>query len=328
MRSNPTAKVSQSRADRSIGPADMEIFIAIAGSRTLSQAASSLLLPLSTVSRSLKRIESTARLALVRRDQTGLQLTGAGREYQKACANVLTATRAASDMLQSHRREPSGTLLVGTPIAFVRHVIAPILPGFLAHHPKLTVTLDPYCSGWDQEPNGRHDIFIKIRSPQDSRRHLRMLPAIRRALYASPSYLAKFGTPAHPRELTDHRCLGDGAESDDRSWLLRSRPKVERITPDFRVHIADPDVLTELAVSSVGIAPLSRWRAHGPAKRGELVRILDAWEPEPIMTYVLSNGKNRADSKEAAFLDLLGKRVATFADPRVQDQDPSDFFSV
>jgi LysR family transcriptional regulator for bpeEF and oprC len=306
----------------------MEIFIAIAGSKTLSQAASSLFLPLSTVSRALKRIESTSRLSLVRRDQTGLQLTGAGRDYQQACTNVLTATRAASDVLQSHRREPSGTLLVGAPIAFVRHVITPILPGFLAHHPKLTVTIDPYCSGWNQEPKGSHDIFIKIRSPQDSRRHLRIFPAIHRALYASPSYLDKFGTPVHPRELMNHYCLGDGVESDDPSWLLRDNLKIERITPDFRVHIADPDILTELAVKSVGIAPLSRWRAYGPAKRGELTRILNTWEPEPIVTYVLSSGKNRAASKEAAFLDLLRKRVATFADPRVQDQDPCDFFSV
>ena len=323
-----TGKRQASKGAAEVSPVEMETFVSIARSRTLSEAAQSLGLPLPTVSRSLKRLESAAKLILVRRDRSGLHLTSVGRDYLLACEAVLKASRAASDVLRSHRQEPRGALFVGAPIAFVRHVIAPILPAFLVLHPHLTVEIDAYSSGWGQEPRGVHDIFIKVRPPRDSVYHMKLFPSIRRGLYASPAYVAEHGSPAEPVELTGHSCLGDWSDLAGKSWTLHNNSKVQSVTPDFRVEVADPDVLTQLAIGSVGIAPLSRWRAYAPLQRGELVSVLPKWEPDSVLACALYGKKERSESKVDAFLSLLIEVVGTGKDPRAQGEDPRKFFRV
>jgi DNA-binding transcriptional LysR family regulator len=311
-----------------VTPVEMEIFTCIGRSRTLSEAARSLGLQLSTVSRALKRLERIARLPLVKRDHHGLELTGPGQDYLVACEAVLRANRAATEVLRLHRKDSSGTLLIGAPIAFIRHVLTPLLPKFLEQHPKLFVRLDPYCSGWNQEPRAIHDIFIKVRAPLDSGLHLRFFPAIRQGLYASPAYLARHGTPAVPEDLKFHHCVQDWSDGSGTTWKLQRDLERRSINPKFRTEIADPDTLCDLAALSVGITPLAQWRAQAQVESGELVRVLPEWEPEPVMTCVLYAGKAKSASKENAFVSLLGECLGTRHDPRILGRDPHDFFVI
>lgn len=321
-KSNEHAKHASTDAEQ------MRIFVAIGQSRTLTEAAASLQLPLFTVSRALKRIESAAKLLLVRRDASGLELTGAGREYFNACFGVLNAHREVTAVVERHRNEPEGTLRISTPVPFARHVLTAILPEFRKLYPRLNVDVSLYCSDWDQPPKAVHDLFLKVRTPKDSRHHQKIFPAIRQGLFASPEYLGMHAMLKLPSDLEQHSCLGQTRDHSAFAWNLLRNSEQEAIRPNFAIVVSDMDVLVELALRSAGIAVLPLWRAHPEVVSGRLARVLPEWTPEEVTFCALHSGRTRMPSKELAFLNYLGEILGTRIDPRCRGEDASMFFVV
>lgn len=232
----------------------------------------------------------------------------------------------ANEVLRSHRNEPQGTLRIGAPIAFVRDVIAPLIPMFLDQNPRVRIELDPYCSGWDQEPRIDHDLFVKVRSPRDSEHRMKVFPGIRRALYASPAYLAQRGCPRVPDDLRTHEHLTYITGAEHAACSLRRDGETEIVLPSSQVAIDDPDVAFRLTLLSAGIAPLSCWMVDDAVECGELVRLLPEWELDAVFSCVLYGIRNRMNSSVEAFVSLLQKNVGSPHDPRISGKDPRLFF--
>ena len=304
----------------------MRIFVAIGQARTLTEAAASLQLPLFTVSRALKRIEIASKLLLVRRDASGLELTGAGRDYFNACFGVLEAHREVADVLEKHRKEPEGTLRICTPIPFARHVLSVILPEFRTHYPRLRIDMNLYCSDWDQSPKAIHDVFIKVRTPKDMRHHQRVFPSIRQGLFASLEYLSEHEAPATLLDLEQHSCLGQTRDHTAFAWNLTCKSDHRTISPSFSIVVSDVDVLMQLTLGSAGIAILPLWQAQPEVTSGRLQRVLPEWVPDDLTFCALHSGRTRMASKESAFLNFLGNILGTRTDPRVRGEDPSLYF--
>ena len=72
---------------------DIHTFVAISEAGTLRAAAESLGVPTSTVSRSLKRLENSLDLLLVRRTPHGITLTDSGKQYLMSCRRALRILR-------------------------------------------------------------------------------------------------------------------------------------------------------------------------------------------------------------------------------------------
>jgi DNA-binding transcriptional LysR family regulator len=89
-----------------------------------------------------------------------------------------------------------------------RDVMGPLMRRFVDAQPELRVDIQPYSSPWDQEPKEDIDIFFKIRAPRDSLKRVHRYPSAKRALYASKSYVRKYGLPNDPAELSNHRVSG------------------------------------------------------------------------------------------------------------------------
>ena len=318
---------SGSKRSEKVDTEHMRMFVAIGQSQTLTEAAISLQLPLFTVSRALKRIESAAKLTLVRRDASGLELTGAGRDYMDACLKVLQAHQEVTDVLAKHRKEPEGTLKISTPIPFAVHVLSAILPDFQRRYPGMKIDLSLYCSDWDKTPNAMQDITFKVRTPRDSRHHLKVFPSIRQGLFASPNYLSTRSAPAHPKDLEEHICLGLTRVPELFCWELTRHSEHVAVAPNFAIVAPDMEIMTRLTIGSAGIAVLPLWRAHNDVLAGRLCPVLKEWAPQEITFCALHSGRLRMASREAAFLDYLIEILGTAADPRCHGQDPKLFFA-
>jgi LysR family transcriptional regulator, transcriptional activator for dmlA len=290
---------------------DVRTFVIIAQAGTLTAAAKELKLPTSTVSRSLTRLEQHLNVMLAQRSHRGLSLTDFGKEYLQTCRRALRALRDGSDLLAHRRARPSGLLKVACPVTMARLVFAPLLKEFLARYPDLRVEIEPYSSGWDQEPREDVDVFFKLRAPKDSLRRVRLYPGTARALFASPGYIRASGTPATPEELTAHTCIGSGV------WRLSRGVKIATPNIVFRVVTGDPVVHLELALEGVGIAILPLYMAKQPDTRDRLVPILPHWKPEPITLCALFFGSARVTPKVQVLLDFLGEYLGTDRDPRL-----------
>lgn len=307
-------------------PRDISIFVALDGARTLTAAAASLQLPLFTVSRAIGRVERFAGVTLVKRDHAGLALTDVGREYLKACREVLEAQARATAVLKAHRAEPEGRLRIGAPVTFAQSVLSVILPPFQARFPKLSIDLDLYSSEWNQEPNASHDVFLKVRTPQQSQRHLKTFPAIRQGLFASPTYLSAHTAPKHPGDLGDHTCVGHSEDGTFPPWNLSRGSEHIPFQPHLAVAVDDPEVQARFALAGSGIALLPLWLAESYKLEGRLVALLEDWIPDPVVFCALHAGRLRLASKENKFLDYLTEILGTASDPRCQGRDPRALF--
>jgi DNA-binding transcriptional LysR family regulator len=300
---------------------DVRIFVAIGQEGTLTAAAKALSLPTSTVSRALTRLEKHLDVILAQRSPRGLIMTDFGKEYLQTCRRALRTLRDGSELLESHRERPGGLLKIACPITMARLIFAPLLKEFLARYPDLRVEIEPYASGWDQEPREDVDVFFKVRAPRDSIRRVRPYPGTKRGLFASPEYTAAYGNPNTPDELAAHSCIGTG------TWKLSRGLKVAAPNIAFRVVLSDPGIHLDLALSGVGIAILPLYMAKYPETRNRLVPILPGWSPEPITLCALFSGPARMTPKVQVLLDFLGEYIGTDRDPRLHKVPAKGLFT-
>ena len=300
---------------------DVRTFVAAAQAGTLTAAAKELKLPASTVSRALTRLETRLGVLLVNRSPRGLVLTDAGKEYQQACRRALQTLRHGRELLHERSSSPSGLLRVVCPVTMARDLLAPLLKEFLGRYPNLRVDIEPYASGWDQEPREDVDVFFKLLAPKDSLRRVRTYPGTVRGLFASPSYIQAVGNPATPDDLTAHTCFGSEA------WKLSNGKNI--VTPNilFRVITSDPTVALKLAVSGFGIAILPLWMAKKPDVRSALTPILSQWTLEPITLCALFFGPLRLAPKVQLLLDFLDEYIGTDRDPRLHQDLAAGYFT-
>lgn len=300
---------------------DIRTFAAAAEGGTLSAAARELRVPPSTVSRSLTRLEKHLGVLLMRRSTRGLVLTDSGREYLQTCRRALRTLKDGSELIENQRSNPTGSIKVGCSITMARDVLAPLLKEFLRRFPELRVEIEPYASGWDQEPREDVDVFFKLRAPRDSLRRVRPYPGTARGLFASLEYVQKFGSPPAPEDIAGHSCIGSGV------WKL-SRGK-STVTPNtsFCVVTSDPHIHLTLAVQGLGISILPLWLAKWPEVRNKLVPVLPLWKPEPITLCALFSGQSRLTPKVQVLLDFLAEYIGTGKDPRLRQKWSREYFT-
>jgi LysR family transcriptional regulator, transcriptional activator for dmlA len=300
---------------------DVRAFVAVGQEGTLTAAARELNRPTSTVSRALTRLEKHLDVLLVQRSPRGLVMTDFGKEYLQTCKRALRTLRDGGELLDLHRERPTGLVKVACPITMARSIFAPLLPDFLNRYPELRLELEPYSSGWDQEPRDDVDVFFKVRAPRDSIRRVRPYPGTKRGLFASPAYTAKHGNPGTPDELARHTCIGSG------TWKLTRGAKIAAPNILFRVVVSDPAVHLDLTLSGFGIAILPLYMAKRLDTLNRLMPVLPLWSPEPITLCALFSGPARLTPKVQVLLDFLGEYVGTDRDPRLSSVRAKGMFT-
>jgi DNA-binding transcriptional LysR family regulator len=306
---------------------DLRAFSEAARTGTLSGAGAELQVPASTVGRSIQRLEQYTGLALVRRNQQGLTLTDAGKEYLVTCNRALQSLRAGDNILDGHRNQPTGTLRILCPTIFARDVLAPVLSHFIKHQPQLKLDIEQYASQYNQEPKNDIDIFFKVLSPRDSTKRVHRFPAQFRGIYASASYAERIGLPQVPEDLVSHRCVGSGPEGGA-NWMLtkNGRTVVQRV--EFAVRTTEPEIDLRLALAGEAVAVLPTWLAMRSGFQDVLVPVLSSWKLPPVELSALYFGSSKQTPKVKLFLDFLSEYVCTERDPRLFGLPASTCFAV
>jgi DNA-binding transcriptional LysR family regulator len=233
----------------------------------------------------------------------------------------LRTLKEGSELVEGQRAQPIGLIKVACPVTMARDLLAPLLKDFLQRYPELRVEIEPYSSGWDQEPREDVDVFFKLRAPRDSLRRIRPYPGTARGLFASPGYIRATSNPMLPEHLAAHTCIGSGV------WKLSRKKKLSTPNVSFRVVTSDPGVHLKLAVSGLGISILPLWMAKRPDVASRLIPVLPLWKPEPITLCALFTGPSRLTPKVQALLDFLGEYIGTDRDPRLQQKWSKEYFT-
>ncbi|WP_299284019.1 LysR family transcriptional regulator [uncultured Tateyamaria sp.] len=266
----------------------------------------------SGLSRMVSRLEDALGVRLMHRSTRRLFLTSEGERFLDHAYSVLATLEAAQAELSEATGETSGTLRVNCGSAFAHHRLAPMLPAFLAAHPKVRVEIavsDRRVDVLDE----RVDVAIRVGRLEDSDLHAVPLGTVRRVIAASPDYLMRRGTPQTPQDLKQHDCLLLAGFPHQTRWpmLEDGRPLIVSVSGPVVSDTAE--TLLRLAEAGAGIVRLGDFLGADALEARRLVPLLvnvHDDDPSPI-TALIPPGQTALPRVRAfiAFLkDVVAKR--------------------
>ena len=257
----------------------LTVFLAVAETRSFRAASERLGVTRSAVSQAFQRLEDRLGVALAQRTTRSLHLTEAGKQLFAAAHPALEKLGAALQATQELRGRPAGRLRLCVSSIAERFLTGPALPGFLAAHPAVGLDITVTDAEFDIVLQG-YDAGVRLGEAIDQ--DMIAVPvsaAQRQVTVAAPDYLVRHGTPAHPRELVDHICLGWRPQADGAPyrWEYSEDSRDFDVAVEPRVATNDMAVMVRLACAGAGLSFGMEETFRPYIERGELVPVLEAF---------------------------------------------------
>ncbi|MER9235774.1 LysR family transcriptional regulator [Mesorhizobium sp. M0622] len=285
----------------------MSLFVAAAETGSLSAAGRRFGIPLTTVSRKISDLEKHLKTRLLNRSARQLSLTDAGHAYLAACRRILDEVGEAERTAAGEYSAPTGELIVTAPIVFGRLHVLPVVTGFLAAYPDVSVRLT-LADRITQLVEEHIDLAIRIGQLADSSLIALRLGSIRRVVCASPAYLAEHGTPKTPQELAAHSAITfEGLTAASWSFATGKAEFAVPIRSRLRVNTAEAAI--DAAIAGVGVTRLLSYQIATAIRSGTLRPVLQEFEPEPWPVSLVHAGQGLLPVKLRAFLDFAAPRL-------------------
>lgn len=290
--------------------AQIEAFVNAATRGSLSAAARQEGVTPAVIGRRLDALEAHLVVRLLVRSTRRLSLTFEGQSYLEDCQRLLGDLASAEAAVMQGGLQASGHMRISAPAGFGRRHVVPVVARFMAEHPGVQVTLDLSDRVVDLVNEGV-DCAVRIGEMPDSSLVGTKLGEMRRAVVASPEYLARCGVPQTPSDLARHECLSLGLQ---RGWMLRPSPEAAPVAVKIGGRFAcnDGTVLHEWAVAGAGLAWRSLWEVGADLRAGRLVAVLEEHAPPPLGIYALYPQRRHLPLRVRLFVEALR---AAYAQP-------------
>ena len=286
----------------------MSVLLAVVDAGSLSGAGRKLGMPLATVSRKLSELEAALGTRLLVRTTRQRQLTESGRDYVAACRRILEDVNEAERAAAGEYRAPRGELVLTAPVVFGRLQLLPALGAFLQAYPEVTVRLalgDRVINLLEDQV----DLALRIGALPDSGLIATTLGSVRRVVCASPAYLARKGAPERVHDLTAHDCVSFEPFATGDTWRFRvdGADTVVPIRPRLTVSTAEAAI--DAAAGGLGVTCVLSYQVEAALGAGNLVVILERFEPPPLPVSFLYASQGRLPLKLRALLDFATPRM-------------------
>lgn len=287
---------------------DMALFVEVVKAMSFRQAAQTTGIPSSTVSRRINALEKAIGLRLLHRTTRKIELTEAGQLYYARCRRIVEEARLAHEQLHGLLEQPSGVLRASLPVDLAKIFLAPLLAEFSQLYPDIRFELDLTPRNVDlvAEP---FDVAIRVGHLPNSNLIARQLTRFTAGLYASPRYLARYGTPEHPHALSQHTCLLFPKQT---VWTLHNANETLEIVVNGRFTLNSVGMIHRLATLDLGITLLPAAVVAEDVTNGRLQPILPDWHGTPVPVYALTETR-LLPAKTQRFIEFLRERWGTNA---------------
>ncbi|XHS79690.1 LysR family transcriptional regulator [Burkholderiaceae bacterium UC74_6] len=259
----------------------IESFVSVATKGSLTAAAQAEGVAPAVMGRRIDALEARLGVKLLLRTTRRLTLTHEGSAFLEDCQRLLGEFASAEAAVTAGGVKATGHLRVTAPAGFGRRHVAPLVPGFLAEHPELSLSLNLSDRVVDIVNEG-YDCAVRVGDLPDSSLVSSRLADNRRLCVGSPAYLKRAGTPRHPSELARHACLTLSSEaSQTRGWAFMVDGAIAHLRHHGRLDCSDGQVLHDWCVQGLGLAWRSTWEVDADIAAGRLVSVLDDFAAPP-----------------------------------------------
>jgi DNA-binding transcriptional LysR family regulator len=286
---------------------EIELFVQVAETGSLSRAAEALNLSNAAASRHLSALEARLGARLVERNTRRLYLTETGQEFHGRARAILTELKDAEAAVNASTLNPTGTLRVTASLSFAMHHVAPLLREYTRRYPNVTVHVEAANRYFDLIDNNI-DVAIRTREFEpDSNVTIRRLAETRRILAASPRYLAQHGVPRSLDELERHKLLIYTYANNPNEMRFTRGDESRLVTARGLLESNDGQILRAAALDGMGILVQPTYILYDDIVAGRLVPVLDDWDLPRLTINLAYPSRRHLSAKVRTFIDFMAE---------------------
>lgn len=290
----------------------LDLFVTVAETRNFRAAADRLGVTRSAVSQAIRRLENGMGVALLRRTTRSVSLTEAGKQLYDEVSPAILDIRAAVTATSERAAAPSGLLRLAVSSIAERFISGELLAAFCEAYPQVqldvTITDDEFdivAAGYDAgvrlgEVVELDMIAVAVTGDQ------------RQVTVASPRYLEIHGAPAHPRDLTRHRCIGwrPAPEVAPYRWEFEEDGREFDVAVEPHVTTNDMGLMIRMACAGGGITFGMEETFRSYIAQGVLVPLLEEFLPPFPGFFLYFPSRRNIAPKLRALVDHVKRRQA------------------
>lgn len=294
----------------------MQAFARVVEAGSFTKAAETLHMSKTTVTQLVQQLEARLRVKLLNRTTRKVNVTADGAVYYERVLRLLADMDDAETSLSGASALPRGRLRVDVPSPLASMILVPALPAFYVRYPDIQIDMgvsDRIVDMIDENV----DCVVRGGELTDQSLIARRVGELQLGVFAAPSYLARVGMPAHPRELEDshHRIVGFLWARTGKAVPYAMRNPVESVQIKGRYALAVDDGNAYLAagLAGLGVLWLPKYMSKTFEARGELVPLFENWSLDPMPIYVAFPPNRHISIKLRVFIDWVAELMAQLA---------------
>ncbi len=283
----------------------IRVFNRVVETGGFTRAADSLRMPKATVTKLIQNLEDHLQTKLFQRTTRSVSVTPEGECYYQRTVKWLAELEQMEGSMTESQTAPQGVLRIDAGGSTARQLLIPALPDFIARYPQIQIDLGVGDRLIDLI-NDSADCVIRSGPLADSSLIARRLFELEWVTCATPAYLARHGTPQHPCDLELGYPLAHYRHAlNDRIQPLHFIDRGKEIDIQHRYHVSvnEGNALLAAALAGLGIIQTFRFMAQSHLDNGELVSLLQDWQPPSEQMYVVYPSNRHLSAKMRVFID-------------------------
>lgn len=285
----------------------MQVFVRVVEKGSFSATADEFRISSTMVGKHIMHLEERLGARLLNRTTRRQSLTEVGSIYYERCKVALAEVEAADASATALQQVPRGLLRVSAPVTFGANALVGAIGDYLQEYPEVHIELslnDRVVNLVDEA----FDVAIRIGNLPDSSLIARKLAPYRMIACASPSYLAKHGTPQTPAQLVAHNCMGFMYSAAQKHWQFTDREIINNVQINGNFRVNNGQALRTAALHGMGIIVQPEVLLAEDLASGILVRILPNHQlPSQSMHIVYPSNRNMT-LKMKSFIEFIVER--------------------
>nr|WP_315400546.1 LysR substrate-binding domain-containing protein [uncultured Duganella sp.] len=301
----------------------MEVFVNVVDAGGFTRAAEIMQLPKATVSTLIQSLEASLAVKLLHRTTRHVSVTADGAAYYERCLRILSDVRDAEESLSRTRLSPSGRLRIDVPTGLAGSVLVPALPDFFTRYPDIQMEMGCSDRAVDLVEEGV-DCAVRAGQLVDSSLIARRVGILHFATCAAPSYLDRYGRPAHPDELTRHLCVNYFSAKTGKIIDWDFSRGTERVQVALPGHIAlnDTNAYVAAGEAGLGIVQMPNFLLDPLLADGRFEQVLAEWTSDPVPIHVVYPQNRHLSAKVRVFVEWVAELLSNHPGMRLPKAPP------
>jgi DNA-binding transcriptional LysR family regulator len=286
----------------------MKVFVAVVDGGSFAAAADKLETSRAMASKQVQKLEEHLGTRLLNRTTRKLSLTETGREFYERSAQIMADVEEAEQVAGQMASIPRGVLKVTMPLSYGQHALASLAAEYSQQYPQVRLDIALSDRKVDLVEEG-FDLAVRIGAMPQSGLIARKIGRVHSIVCAAPAYLAKFGTPQAPEDLSAHACLGYTLSGSGAEWRLEGTDRTAVVPISGPIRADNGDMLALAAASGAGLVFLPHFILADGLAAGRLVRVLPGWQSGAMGVHAVYPSRKHLSAKVRTFVDLLAHRL-------------------